>query len=213
MKKITFIFKKIRPIFFLILLFTIYTYFSARTYASDISSNISDEVFRLHVIANSNSEDDQNLKYIVRDALLLYMNEISVNVTSKTELVKIISSNEMEFLKIAQQTIIDNGYNYSVEISIGNFEFPIKTYGDISLPAGSYDALKVEIGEAIGENWWCVMFPPLCFIDVSTGIVPDESKEVLEDNLSSEEFTLISDDDNQDISFKFKILEFFNIAN
>ena len=98
---------------------------------------------------------------------------------------------------------------YNVNIEIGNFKFPTKQYGDISLPAGLYDALKVEIGEAQGNNWWCVMFPPLCFVDISSGIVPEESKEQLKNNLSEEEFALVSSEKTQDIKFKFKILEFF----
>ena len=93
-----------------------------------------------------------------------------------------------DFQKIAEQTIIDNGYNYSVKININNFYFPTKNYGDISLPAGLYDALRVEIGEAKGQNWWCVMFPSLCFIDISSGIVDDDSKEILENNLENPYF-------------------------
>ena len=80
---------------------------------------------------------------------------------------------------------------------------------DISLPAGYYDALRVEIGEAKGQNWWCVMFPPLCFVDVSSGVVPDESKEVMEENLAEEEYALISDDSNNELQFKFKLIELF----
>ena len=77
------------------------------------------------------------------------------------------------------------------------------------MPAGYYDALRVEIGEAQGQNWWCVMFPPLCFVDVSSGIVPEESKKVMEENLNEEEFALISDTSNNELQFKFKIIEFF----
>ena len=90
-----------------------------------------------------------------------------------------------------------------------NFEFPTKQYGDISLPAGYYDALRVEIGEAKGRNWWCVMFPSLCFIDISSGIVPEESKEELQNVLSDEEYSIISDNNDYGIKFKFKLLEFF----
>lgn len=87
--------------------------------------------------------------------------------------------------------------------------FNPKQYGDISLPAGLYDALKVEIGEAKGRNWWCVMFPSLCFVDISSGIVPEESKEDLQNVLSDEEYSLISNDNNYSIKFKFKLLELF----
>ena len=75
---------------------------------------------------------------------------------------------------IAKDTAKKNGYNYDIKISIGNYPFPTKTYGDISLPAGYYDALKVKIGEAKGRNWWCVMFPTLCFVDISNGVIPED---------------------------------------
>ena len=166
-------------------------------------------MFRLHVIANSDSTEDQNLKYTVRDNLISYMNTLCKNCSSKEEAIKLVTENKSNFQKIAENTIRENGFNYSVNIEIGNFEFPTKTYGDISFPAGYYDALKVKIGEANGQNWWCVMFPPLCFIDVTSGVVPDESKEDLQENMSDEDYALISDNDTPEIKFKFKLLEFF----
>ena len=210
MKKIFRIFKnsKVKMVIILSFLLFLYTTICAISYAQSVSSDISESVFRLHVIANSDSEEDQNLKYIVRDNLLSYMNEICANVSSKEEAIKIAKQNEENFKQIAKQTIQDQGYSYDVNICIGNFEFPTKQYGDISLPAGYYDGLKVEIGEAKGQNWWCVMFPPLCFVDVSSGVVTEESKELMQDNLNEEEFALISDH-NPEIQFKFKLLEFF----
>ena len=109
----------------------------------------------------------------------------------------------------------ENGYNYDVNIEIGNFHFPTKSYGDISFPAGNYDALKIEIGDAIGQNWWCVLFPPLCFVNSSTGVVPDDSKNTLKENINSESYEIISEgnnsnDNTSDIKIKFKIIEFFN---
>lgn len=212
MKKIINLFKKpkVKMIFLLTFLLFIYTTICAFSYAQNVSTDIANSVFRLHVIANSDSEQDQNLKYKVRDKLLSYMNEICKDTTSKEEAIKIATEHKEDFKNIALATIKENGYSYDVNINIGNFEFPTKQYGDISLPAGYYDALRVEIGEAKGQNWWCVMFPPLCFVDVSTGVVPEESKEVLEDNLSEEEFALVSDKNDAGIQFKFKLLELFN---
>ena len=134
---------------------------------------------------------------------------ISSNCSSKEEVIKLAYEYEDEFYKIAKRVINENGYDYEVNIRIGNFDFPTKTYGDISLPAGNYDALRIEIGEAKGQNWWCVMFPPLCFVDVTSGVVPDESKEIMQENLDDEEYTLISDDESTDIKFKFSLIEFF----
>ena len=192
-----------------ILLLLLYTFICAFSYVDAVSSNISDSIFRLHVIANSNSDEDQSLKYKVRDNLLNYMNTICVNCSSKEEAINLVTEHQEEFKQIALETIRNEGYNYDVNIKIGNFEFPTKQYGDISLPAGYYDALRVEIGKASGKNWWCVMFPSLCFIDVSSGIVPDESKEDLQNVLSDEEYSIISDNSNYAIKFKFKLLEFF----
>lgn len=182
---------------------------SAISYVSAVSENIASSVFRLHVIANSDSEEDQNLKYIVRDNLIEYMNSLTDGITSKQTAIEIAKEHKRDFYNIAKRTIEENGYDYDVNIEIGNSYFPTKYYGDISLPAGYYDALKVEIGNASGQNWWCVMFPPLCFVDMSTGIVPEESKETIKQNLPEEEYALISDTHNSSINFKFKLIEFF----
>ena len=202
------IFKRLTLIIFLLSAFIIV---SAVSYVSAVSNNISNSVFRLHVIANSDSDEDQKLKYIVRDNLIQYMNTLTKNITSKEDAIKIAKEHEQDFYNIAIKTIKDNGYDYDVKIEIGNSYFPTKYYGDISLPAGYYDALKVEIGESAGQNWWCVMFPPLCFVDMSTGIVPDESKQTMKDNLPEEEYALISEsNNNSNLSFKFKLIEFFS---
>ncbi len=201
------IFKKISIL--LVLLF-IYVGISAISYAKTTSAEISESVFRLHVLANSDSAEDQALKYKVRDNLISYMNNICNKTTSKEEAISIASNHLDDFKKIAEQTIKENNFDYPVNVQIGNFDFPTKTYGDISLPAGTYDALRVEIGNAKGQNWWCVMFPPLCFIDVTSGVVPDESKELLKENMNEEDFALISDNNSHsNITFKFKLLEFF----
>ena len=199
---------KIKYIIILFFLLLVYTGICAFSYASTVSSGISESVFRLHVIANSDSDEDQNLKFIVRDRLIEYMNEISSNVKNKQEAIKIVTEHEDKFYEIAVNTIKEYGYNYDVNINLGNFYFPTKQYGDISLPSGNYDALRVEIGDARGQNWWCVMFPPLCFVDISSGIVPDDSKQLMKENLSNEEFNVISENNHQ-MKFKFKILEFF----
>ena len=201
--------EKLKFIFTLTILFSIYIFICAYSYVNAVSSNLSDNVFRLHVIANSDSEKDQNLKYIVRDALIEYMETLSQNCSSKEDVIKIANNHIEDFKQIAENTIKNQGYSYTVNVEIGNFEFPTKIYGDVSFPAGYYDALRIKIGEAKGQNWWCVMFPPLCFVDVTTGIVPEESKQELESNLNDEEYQIISDTESSDIKFKFKLIEFF----
>ena len=210
MKKILNLFKnpKVKMVIILSFLLFLYTTICALSYGQNVSSDIANSVFRLHVLANSDSKEDQALKLKVRDSLLNYMNQICENCKSKEDAIILVEKNKDSFKQIALDTINTEGYSYDVNINIGNFEFPTKNYGDISLPAGFYDALRVEIGEAKGQNWWCVMFPPLCFVDISSGIVPDESKELMEDNLTEEEFALVSKDSSKDIKFKFKLLEF-----
>lgn len=202
--------KQFKSWIILIILICIYTFFCAYSYVQAVSSDLKTSVFRLHVIANSDSDEDQELKYIVRDNLLDYMNEICADCSTKEEAIKIAKNNLNSFKKIAKETVKNEGYSYDVNVEIGEFEFPTKSYGDISLPAGIYDALEVKIGNANGHNWWCVMFPPLCFVDISSGTVPESSKEVLKDELSEEEFALVSNNSNSDINFKFKLLEIFS---
>lgn len=200
---------KIKQILVILFLLTLFTFVSAISYVNAVSEDIANSVFRLHVIANSDSKEDQDLKLKVRDELLSYMNGLAANCSSKEEVVEMANSHREELKEIAEQVIKENGFDYEVDVQIGDATFPTKTYGDISLPAGNYDALKVKIGKADGQNWWCVMFPPLCFVDVSSGIVPDTSKEELKENLNEEEYDLISENNDQEINFKFKLVEFF----
>ena len=193
-------------IILLLLLLFIYIFISAFSYTNAVCVNISNNLFRLHVIANSDTDADQNLKYIVRDKVLEYINTLSSNAKSKEDVINIVDQNLPKIQEIAQQTVYDNGFTYKINVKVGNFVFPTKKYGDIVLPPGYYDALRIEIGEAKGQNWWCVMFPPLCFVDVTSGIVPDESKEIMKENLSEEEYGLISEN-TSDFKIKFKLVE------
>ena len=203
--------RKLKKFLIIFTLFIVYLFFCILSYSNAVSKNISDSVFRLHVIANSNSQEDQNLKYVVRDELIKYMNSICENISSKEEAIKIAKENKDEFYNIAKKVINNSGFDYDINIEIGNFSFPTKNYGDVSLPAGFYDALKVEIGSSSGQNWWCVMFPSLCFVDLSEGIVPEESKKNLEDNLSQEDYNIISSD-SLNFKLKFKLVELFENA-
>lgn len=202
--------ESIKKVTVLLSLFLLYTCISAYSYVYSVSTNLSDNVFRLHVIANSDSEEDQLLKYKVRDNLINYMNTLCADCKSKQEVITISKENINIFKTIAEETILSEGFNYVTNVEIGNFLFPTKTYGDISFPSGYYDALKIEIGEASGQNWWCMLYPSLCFVDMTSGIVPDESKNNLKTSLTKEEYNLISDSNNKYFSFKFKIIEFFN---
>ena len=193
-----------------IILFTLFLFIfsSAISYSESINNSLSNSLIRLHIVANSDSAEDLELKYKVRDSLLDYMNSLNTNVQTKQDALSIIENHISDFNSIVQKTILENGFCYDSKVIVSKTKFPTKTYGDISFPAGKYDALKIEIGNAEGKNWWCVMFPPLCFVDVTSGIVPEESKEIMKENLSDEEYELISEN-TSNINFKFKIVEMF----
>lgn len=207
--------KKLNFILILTLLIFLYIVLLSFNYSQSISCNLSDSVLRLHIIANSDSSTDQELKLKVRDNIIEYINTLTSSYSDKKDVISMVNNHLDSFKEIALNTIKENGYNYDVNIEIGNFHFPTKSYGDISFPAGNYDALKIEIGDAIGQNWWCVLFPPLCFVNSSTGVVPDDSKNTLKENINSESYEIISEgnnsnDNTSDIKIKFKIIEFFN---
>lgn len=198
--------QKIKSIFILFLLFFLFLFVTFVSYASSVSSDLSDNFFRLHIIANSNSKEDQELKLKIRDTVISYMNTLNYNNLSKEQAINITEENLNNLKRTVEETIRDNGFKYSCNLEIGNYYFPTKYYGNISLPSGYYDALKINIGDAKGKNWWCSLYPPLCFTDVSSGVIDEESQEYLKNNLTDDEYLLISKG-NEDIKIKFKIVE------
>ena len=149
MKKILYFIKyNTNKILIIILLLFLYSFLCSFIYANNISTGLKQNVFRLHVIANSNSKEDQDLKYIVRDSLINYMQEICKYSKSKEETIYIVSDHIDDFVNIANNLILDNGFNYTASVEIGNFKFPTKQYGDICFPAGYYDALEVKLGKS-----------------------------------------------------------------
>lgn len=193
----------------LLSLFAIFFIITAYSYAENISNGLSEDIFRLHILANSDSNEDQSLKLKVRDEIIKYMKDLTKDSYSKEVVIQKSYEHIEEIKKIAQKVILENGYNYDINIEIGNFYFPTKYYGNISLPAGNYDALKIEIGDSQGQNWWCSLFPPLCFVNISAGVIDENGNDYLKENLSEEEFAIVSSKDS-DIKFKFKIIELLN---
>ena len=172
-----------------------------------VETALAESVIRLHVIANSDLEHDQKLKLKVRDAILEeFGNKLNtyegINY-SRAE----IENNLVQIEKCAKDVIESSGYDYSVKASLGQSDFPTKTYGDVTLPAGTYEALKIEIGSAKGKNWWCVMFPPLCFVDGSCVEMPAKSEEYLKSSLGDDTYEMITKSDELPVAFKFKAYE------
>ena len=191
---------------FITLLFMLAT----KSYSYNIQKGIADEVIRLHVLANSDEDYDQQLKIKVKDGIVKMLENELHNSMSKDETRIILLQNLDKIEDRVKEIIEENGYNYNVSAKITFDDFPTKQYGDVVLPAGEYEALKVEIGEAKGKNWWCVMFPPLCFVDASVKEVPKEDKDMLKSVLTDIEYDIVTKADNENdipIKIKFKIVE------
>ena len=185
---------------------------SAYSYSDNMQHGIASNLVRLPVIANSDSGKGQAIKRKIRDNVLDYMKSQTVNLKSTNEARDLIINNLGIFEKIAQDTLKANGFNYEAKAYFGKFPFPTKVYGDVTLPPGEYQALRIVLGKGSGANWWCVMFPPLCFVDASKGIVPDSSKSQLKSSMTTEEYNVImsnSSSSESEIKIKFKIVELF----
>ncbi|MBE6062266.1 MAG: stage II sporulation protein R [Clostridium butyricum] len=213
-----------------------YDLFSAKTLNSSCDLNsvkgnervlsydeVKNSLIRFHVIANSDSDDDQNLKIKVKNQVIDYLYPYLNESKSLDESRQIIKSKMPEAKKIAQKVINDNNYNYNIQVQLSRENFPEKSYGNIVLPQGNYEAFRIIIGSGQGKNWWCVMFPPLCFVDESKAEVEyDKVEEKIK--LENEKGTVSENgekecdkqksDSHDDIKIEFKFVEIFkNLFN
>ena len=179
-------------------------------YAKVASANIAGSVVRFHVIANSDQPHDQQLKLCVRDGVIEYLSDKLEGATDTAQTKAIIKNQLENIQQVAQNTVEENGYTYQVEAVLGDFKFPTKVYGDTRFPAGNYHALRILIGEQNGQNWWCVLYPQLCFTSNNAVKLPQQSKNKLKNVLTEDEFEIISSDNKKvSVEIKFKILELF----
>ena len=199
--------KKFFIIFFILFAFFYYT----SIYLYNLQNSIASKIIRFHVIANSDSNFDQALKLKVRDKTVQYLTPILENSKSINESRKIIEQNINNIENIAIETLSEFS-DYTAKVELTNSNFPTKAYENYAFPAGIYETLKITIGEGNGQNWWCVMFPPLCFTDSAIEF-PEKSVETLSENLSEKELELISNSNQTSVQIKFKILEWLNKSN
>ena len=169
---------------------------------------IADEVFRFHVLANSDSDADQELKLKVRNQILSYiqksMCDSSAVALKRQDVKKWVSDHLTEIEQEALHVIYVEGYNYPVNARVAECYFPDRRYGKILFPKGYYEALRVEIGEACGHNWWCVLYPSLCFTDATCAVVSEEGEEKLQNVLDAETYETVTV-----TSTNFKMKSFF----
>lgn len=168
---------------------------SAPANASALQAALAEQVLRLHIIADSNSDADQTVKLAVRDAVITYLEPCLDGVTTKQEAIDIIRGQLEELGDTANRVLAENGFHYTAKASLSRTYFPVKLYGDLVLPAGEYDALRICLGSASEKNWWCLVFPQLCFVDITTGTLPEDSKEELRALLTEEEYALVFPDE------------------
>ncbi len=166
-----------RKAMIVLVLLALFIFVSNMEFATQIDS---DSLIRIHVLANSDSQADQALKLQVKDAVVTYLKPQLEQSCSIAESRQIIQRSLPQIEQIAQQTLQQQHSGYQVTLQYGRFDFPIKYYGSVSLPAGNYEALRILIGEGQGHNWWCVLFPPMCFTDndaSSSGKYTDQTPE------------------------------------
>lgn len=179
--------------------------------SKDLQSGIAEELIRFHVIANSDSKEDQELKILIKDSLIEELDPYLTDINSVSEARDILYNNLTLMESLANEKIKENGFTYTVRASLEYDYFPLKVYGDIALPPGTYEAVRIELGDASGRNWWCVMFPPLCFVDSTYSVVSDSSKEQLSDVLTEEEYDKILIEDNEEIQVEGKVKVKFKV--
>jgi len=170
---------------------------------SQLQEDLAKEVFRFHVLANSDSDEDQALKMQVKEAVIAYMKE-EIPDSDSVETTKEWARNHLDaIVNLAKAVIREEGYDYPVIAEVTTCDFPDKTYGDITFPSGRYEALRIEIGEANGQNWWCVLYPNLCFIDAVHAVVPEDGKKDLKKVLQEDTYEMVT------ATSRFKIGWFF----
>ena len=172
----------------------------------EIQQGIAGEVFRLHVIANSDTEEDQKLKLKIKTRIVEYLEEILDKDADLEKTKEAVLTHLGEIEREAEKLVHEQGFDYPVKAVVEKTYFPKKSYGDCTFPAGEYEALNVKIGEARGHNWWCVLYPSLCFIEDTYGVVTEEKKEDLKSVLTTEEFLEILEkpEEKKTIRFRFR---------
>lgn len=172
-----------------------------------LQKGIASNIIRFHVRAESDSKEDQWLKLQVKEAVLAYISPVLSKSQSVDESRQLLYNESENIRNVAAATLRSLGDESDVNVYFENCYFPMKTYGDMTFPPGEYEAFRVDIGEAQGKNWWCVLYPPLCFVDAVYGEVPEASKEELKGVLTEEEYSMVS---GENVKFRFKYLKIFN---
>ena len=174
----------------------------------EMQKGIAEKIIRFHVIANSDTKADQDLKLAVRDAVGIKMSGLLKDAADRSRSEAVIRKNMEDMKQTAEKVIAERGYDYDVDICLTDTDFPVKTYGAYTFPAGNYEALEIVIGAGKGHNWWCVMYPNMCFSDTMYEVIDEKAETSLQEVLTQEEYDSIIEDSDYKIQFKY--LSFLN---
>lgn len=177
---------------FLLLLITLVVFSLISCMETNKADIVNQNLFRLHVIANSDSAEDQSVKLKVRNSVIEYLENKDENIDDMNTFKEMVINNQNEILETVKNTLNEYGKDYGAALSIGVYDFPEKEYYGTIVPAGEYEALRVILGKGEGKNWWCVLFPPLCFVDVEYEEIEGQTMEI---------------EDIEDIQVRSKLLE------
>ena len=169
--------------------------------------SIASKILRFHVVANSDGEEDQAVKIAVRDAVGTYLQPLLEESDSLDKTKEIVSRHMHEIIEIAVTIMQEHGFDYDVQVSITTTHFPEKTYGSYKFPKGQYEALQIVLGEGAGQNWWCVLYPNMCFRGAVYEVVEEDAKTALKEILTPWEYADVFDSGK--VELKFKFLEYF----
>ena len=170
--------------------------------ASGYQKVLAQKILRFHVVANSNSYEDQQLKLQVRDQVTAYLSDKLHGCQTLEESRAVIEKELPSIEQVARECVAASGFDYAVSAAVRERYFPVKTYGEMTFPRGYYEALTIDIGAGAGRNWWCVLFPNLCFTDAVSACVPSDSRHLLENELDEESYAALYEGENVQIRFK-----------
>ncbi len=168
---------------------------------------IASKILRFHVLANSDNAEDQAVKIKVRDAVGTYLHPLLKSSNDLDETKEIVNNHMEEIIGVAEETLAEYGYDYEVLASVTQADFPEKTYGAYTFPKGEYEALQIIIGEGKGQNWWCVLYPNMCFKGSVYEVIEEDAKVALKEVLSPWEYADVFDGGK--VELRWKILEYF----
>lgn len=188
--------KKAIVLFVLILMAAL----SIKVYSDDIQKDLQEGMVRLHIVANSDSGQDQAVKLMVRDAVLRDIkNKMNMGIEN-------VNGDIKSIIDTANNTLYENGMDYTASANFGKIHFPEKSYKNLTLPEGEYNAVEIILGNGAGHNWWCVLYPPMCIMDDNKAVMSVAAAQILRKNLKSETYDIVTKNDKE-VVVKFKVVE------